>query len=476
MQIMSIQRKMLPYVSALVFMVASSALLSKAVAATYTVSSSGSSNSISKAIEGANEGDTIRVQRGHYKERIVVDKPVKLIGINKPVIDGEGKGTIVLIKAPGCAFKGFLVRGSGESLNMEDAGILLDSAESSIVEDNRLEDVLFGINVKNSPRSLIRNNFIEGKNLPVEERGDGIHLWYSSESRIENNHITRTRDLVIWWSTKTLVKGNKVEKGRYGLHYMSSNDNVFEDNVFTENSVGGFLMYSKNIKFYRNVFANNHSPAGGYGIGFKDLDNVVAEENIFIDNRIGIYLDNSPYLFDAWNIIKKNVIAFNDIGVSFMPSIERNAFSGNSFIENTEQIEVRGGGTLSGNRWFENEKGNYWSDYAGFDENGDGVGDISYAAESLFENFIDRYPNLRIFMFSPVSRAVEFASQAFPVFKPEPKVIDNHPMIDPSVPNKFKTRGTGFSFSLLVASVLLVFIPLSFYVYLIIPLKRERYD
>lgn len=472
MQRTSIGRKMLSYLSVFVFMAAATSG-SESVAATYTVSPGGSISSISKAIKMAKEGDAVEVQSGHYRERVVVDKPIKLIGIDKPVIDGHGQGTVVLIKAPGCTFKGFLVRGSGDSLSVENAGILLDSAGSSIIEDNRLEDVLFGINVKNSPRSLIRNNFIQGKNFPVEERGDGIHLWYSSEVRIENNHVTRTRDLVIWWSAKTLVKGNKIEKGRYGLHYMSSDDNVFEDNVFKENSVGGFLMYSRNIKFYRNVFANNHSPASGYGIGFKDLDNVVAEENIFIDNRIGIYMDNSPYLFDAWNIIKKNVIAFNDIGVSFMPSIERNAFSGNSFIENTEQIEVRGGGTLSGNRWFENERGNYWSDYVGYDEDGDGMGEIPYLAESLFESFIDRYPNLRIFIFSPVSQAIEFASEAFPLMKPEPKVVDKHPMVDPYVPDEFKSDGANFSFGFLIASAFLALAPLFFYIYMVIPKRIE---
>jgi nitrous oxide reductase family maturation protein NosD len=438
-------------------------------ATTYTVSPTDSLDSISKAIEISKEGDTIEVKGGLYKERVVMDKPlIKLIGINKPVIDGEGEGTVIFIKAPGCTLKGFLVRGSGTSLNAEDAGINIDSAPNIIIEDNYLEDVLFGIYIRNSSRSLIRSNVIVGKDLPIPDRGDGIHLWYSSETTVENNRITRTRDLAIWFSNKTLIKNNRVEKGRYGLHYMKSDDNTFEDNVFTDNSVGGFLMYSRGIKFYHNIFAHNQGLGSGYGIGLKDVDDVVAEENLIIDNRIGIYLDNSPSLIDSWNRIKKNAIAFNDIGASFMPSIERNLFSKNSFIENTEQIEVRGGGTLAGNRWSEGKEGNYWSDYVGYDENKDGIGDFPYLAESLFESFIDRYPNLKVFIFSPVSQAIEFASKAFPVMKPVPKVTDNYPLIRAYIPNGFKTRPARLSFWFLIVSGFLVFVPLGLYVYLVI--------
>lgn len=352
-------------------------------------------------------------------------------------------------------------------MTIEDAGIVLDSAYESTIEDNLLEDILFGIYIKNSPRTIIRNNSIHGKELSPPNRGDGIRLWYSSETQILNNYISNTRDLVIWWSGNTIIKGNKVENGRYGLHYMYSNNNLFKDNLFIDNFVGGFLMYSNDIKFYRNIFARNQGLASGYGIGFKDLDDVVAEENLFIDNRIGIYLDNSPHLIDSWNNISKNVMAYNDIGASLMPSIERNVFVSNSFIENTQQIEVRGGGTLKGNLWYKGQKGNYWSDYVGYDGNEDGIGEIPYLAESLFESLMDKYPNLRILIFSPVSQAVELASKAFPLIKPESKVTDKYPLTNPVVPEIFNSGRRKFSFKFLIVSSLLIFIPLFLYFYFI---------
>lgn len=430
----------------------------------HTVSSDGPFTSISQAIESAKNGDTVEVIGGIYNEHVVVDKSLKLVGKDQPKIDGGGKGTVVLIRAPKVTFKGFHVSGSGESLSIEDAGVVLDSAQNSIIEDNKLDDVLFGIYLKNSSGTIIRNNNILGKDLPIPVRGDGIRLWYSSDTKILNNTITRARDLVMWWSGDTLIKGNKVEKGRYGLHYMYSNNNVFEDNIFIENYVGGFLMYSKNIQFNHNTFALNQGPATGYGVGFKDLDDIDAKENLIVDNRIGIYMDNSPTSVDSWNTLENNIIAFNDIGMSFMPSIERNILVSNSFVDNSEQVEVRGGGVLAGNKWYKQGTGNYWSDYVGYDENADGIGETPYKSESLFENMIDRYPNLRIFVFSPVAQAIELASDAFPVIKPNPKVTDNYPLIDFKIPKRYQKEENGFFPRLFIISLIMVLVPAISYV------------
>lgn len=453
------------FIPALAFLILCGAPLAEAIEKTIRVSPDGPVRSIGEAINSASPGDTISVDGGVYRERPVVYKTLKLIGVNEPVIDGGGTGTVVEVKAPGCILKGFTVTGSGSHLSNEDTGILVDSAEGAIVEQNLLTDVLFGIYVKNSPHTVISKNTIRGKEVPMPERGDGVRLWYSSGTKVLDNKIALIRDMVIWWSSDTLIKGNTVEEGRYGLHYMSSNHNRFEDNVFRNNYVGGFLMYSVDIQFYRNSFINNRGTGTGYGIGFKDLDDVIAKDNLIIDNRVGIFLDNSPYLIESWNDISGNVIAFNDIGVSLMPSIRRNAFLNNSFVDNDEQAEVRGGGELSGNEWSRDGSGNYWSDYVGYDENGDGIGEIPYKSESLFESLIDSKPELRIFVFSPVAKAIELASQAFPVIKPEPKLTDEYPLVRSEIRAETVASGRGLSPGLLLMSLAMAAVPLIFYGY-----------
>lgn len=438
--------------------------LNSAVAIVITVAPDSEIKSIEKALEIAKDGDTVRVYEGIYREKLVIDKSISLTGINMPSIIGDGTGTIIKITAPDTEVSGFHISGSGSSLSREDSGIDAENSPRTVIQNNVLEDVLFGVYIKNSPHSTVKNNLIRGKEIAMPNRGDGIKVWYSSNIYILNNRLYDTRDLVIWWSSNTLIRGNEVRNGRYGLHYMYSNDNVFEENRFIENSVGGFLMYSNNIEFYNNVFAHNKGLASGYGIGFKDLNNVVAENNLIIDNRVGLYLDNSPHLMDAWNNIEKNVIAFNDIGVSLMPAIQRNVFTGNSFIDNFQQVQVRGGGQLKGNKWYKDGRGNYWSDYAGYDTDKDGVGDFPYIYESLFENIIDRYPSLRIFIYSPASRAIELAAEAIPVIKPRPILTDEFPLTSPYIPRIYVAEKPDIQSGMLAAAFLITMLPMLFYI------------
>jgi nitrous oxidase accessory protein len=138
--------------------------------------------SISDTIKFSEHGDTIVINKGVYNQRFIIDKSLSVIGKDFPVIDGGGKGSVIKVTAPNTVIKGLKIRGTGSSLSVEDTGIDLENAPNSVLENNILEDVLFGIYIKNSPGTLILNNNIYGKNLPLPERGDGIRLWYSSES------------------------------------------------------------------------------------------------------------------------------------------------------------------------------------------------------------------------------------------------------------------------------------------------------
>lgn len=407
-------------------------------------------------MDAAEPGDSIVVGPGTYHEHVVLSKPLELLGEGFPVIDGGGTGVVLTVEAADTTIKGFEIKGSGSSLNSEDAGISLVDSDRTRIEGNRITGVLFGIYVRNSQDCSIIDNTIVGMDLPMVSRGDGIRLWYSSGTLVEGNHLLNTRDLVIWFSKDTLLTRNRVEGGRYGLHYMYSNDNRFEDNIFIGNLVGGFLMYSKGLTFYRNVFASNRGLASGYGVGFKDLDDVVVGDNLFIDNRIGMYIDNSPTSYGSWNYISGNIITSNDIGLSAMPSIERNVFTSNSFVDNTEQVEVRGGGSLVQNEWHRDGRGNYWSDYVGYDADGDGIGEVPYVSESLFESIIDKYPNLRLFTFSPAAEAIEFASDAIPPLRPEAKLRDDFPLTQPGAMMRFGEGPKGVSRALLLYSFALV--------------------
>ena len=94
---------------------------------------------------------------------------------------------------------------------------------------------------------------------------------------------------------------------------------------------------------------------------------------------------------------------------------------------------ILGRGELTGNEFDRDERGNFWSDYPGYDRDGDGVGEANYESRLLFENLTAREPSLRLFMFSPIHQAVEFIARAVPAVRPEPKFTDYYPLIEPPI-------------------------------------------
>lgn len=387
---------------------------------------------LATAVANASPGDTIVVQGGTFRGALTVDKPLTLIGHDWPVIDGGGQGTVVNIIAPDTTLQGFVIRNSGSSLDAENSGVAGQASRLTIA-GNRFEDTLFGIYLQKAPRSIIRDNFIASKVLDVPRRGDGIRVWSSNDVLVENNIVHDGRDVVLWYSERLTLRGNVVRNGRYGLHFMYCDDALIEHNQLLNNSVGAFLMYSRRLHMRQNTVAFNRGPSG-YGIGLKDVDDAVISENKFLDNRVGAYLDGSPREVDSIGHFEGNLFAYNDIGVELMPAVRHNEFADNSFVENEEQMAIAGGGTPGENAWTVAGRGNYWSDYAGFDADGDGVGDLAYRSERLFENLMQREPNLRLFLFSPAAGLLDFAARAFPLVKPQPKLVDERPWTRPIIP------------------------------------------
>lgn len=383
---------------------------------------------IGAAIAAAAPGDTIVVGPGVYAEPIVIDKPLVLIGDGEPTIDGGGSGHVVDARAS-IVFTGFVVRGSGIDVDNEDAGIMATGGPVVIV-GNRFENVLYGIYVKDGAGSLVADNEIRGKPLPLPRRGDGIRLWYSSDSRIVDNRLEAVRDLVVYFSDRLLMRGNRVVGSRYGLHYMYSNDSRVEDNELVDNDVGAFLMYSAGLELNGNVFTGGRG-ATGMGLGLKDADAVSVIDNIFVDNAVGLHLDNSPRSAASPNTIESNGFVYNDVGVRLLPSVSGNAFVDNTLYHNSAPVVISGGarsGQAERNRW----ERNYWSEYAGFDADADGIGDTPFAHMRFSDQLVERHPELRFLERSPALAILDRAAHFFPLLRPAPVAVDSLPRLGPA--------------------------------------------
>ncbi|MCC6273929.1 MAG: nitrous oxide reductase family maturation protein NosD [Deltaproteobacteria bacterium] len=416
--------------AAALLLLAVSAPANVAQAETLVVAPGSPFSTVGAAIGAAGSGDRIVVGPGLYRERILIDRPLSLQGDPGAVIDGGGTGTVVSITKGPVEIRGFLLKSSGASLLEEDAGIKLTGAEGCTVEDNRVEDTLFGILVNSSPKSRILNNQVLGKDLPVPRRGDGIRLNNSGDSTVAGNTVVRSRDLSIWESNRVSVRRNLVRESRYGLHYMYCDDNHFEGNVFEDNQVGAAVMYSRRLTLRNNRFTGSRG-AGAVGLLIKAGDDIFAEGNWILNNTRGVFLDDSPQSLLAACEFSKNVIGGNDVGVSIQPAVDRALFTENAFIANRSQVEILGGVSRLRNLWSRGGRGNYWSDYVGFDAGDDGIGDTPYKIEEFFESLAERWPEAGLLRMSPAAEALEMASRAFPIGKPRLKVLDEHPLKNP---------------------------------------------
>ncbi len=407
---------------------------------------------LAAAIANTPDGQTLSVPPGVHLGPIILDRPITLVAQPGAILDGQGTGDAVQITAPDVTLRGFTIRNTGDILDRENSGVVATKAPRAVIEDCTLHDVLFGIYIKGSPGSTIRRNNITSKPLGLARRGDCIRVWASDNTTVQDNTVTNGRDVVLWYSENLVVQRNTATHSRYGLHFMYAANATVEDNRLMDNSVGVFLMYTKNLIMRRNVMARNRGPSG-FGIGIKDVDGADIRDNLLIDNRVGIHIDNSPSSVDLTHRFQGNILAYNDIGLGFLPNVSRNEFTNNALYDNVQQIAVFGGGKFQGNSFTVDGVGNYWGDYRGFDFDGDGIGDIEHRAASVFENLMDRQPKLRLFLFSPAQRAIGTAAKAFPIVTPQVRAIDTAPLMHPPRPASIAPPQHHNATPLLVATV-----------------------
>ncbi len=395
---------------------------------------------LGRRIAAAKAGETIEVEAGVYREHVRIDKPISLVARGVAVLDGGGSGDIVEISAPDVTLRGFTIRNTGIDLDKENAAVRVVAPRATI-EGNTLEDILFGIDLREAPDCVVRGNRIGGKKLDVARRGDGLRLWRADRTVVENNVIHDGRDAILWYSTGVTVRRNRGHDCRYGLHLMFSDQVTITENEFSNNSVGIYLMYSTGVELRQNRLIGNRGPSG-YGIGLKEADQFSVRENLIVGNRAGVYIDGSPFTARQPGEFTRNTLAYNDVGIVFLPSARNNELTDNNFIDNIDQVSVAGRGSLEANRFWKGDRGNFWSDYTGYDRNGDGVGDFVHESQTLFENLMDRQPALRLFLFSPAQQAIEFVGRAVPAMRPEAKFSDEVPLMRP-VPVVFSSATDG---------------------------------
>jgi nitrous oxidase accessory protein len=365
-----------------------------------------------------------RVWHGDWQVR----RTVALRGAGRgTVLAGTGTGTVLDVEADDATVENLTIVGSGSRHTSEDSAVRIRGQRNRLSR-LFLDQALFGAAAEGCTECTLERLHVVGRGSLVEERGDGIKLWESHGSTVRHCLVERCRDLVVWYSRHVTLEGNVVRESRYGTHFMYAHDTLVRDSAVIDNVVGIFVMYSARVHVEDNVLAGARGPAG-MGLGFKDSDAVTVRGNWLVGNTTGIYVDQTPRRPEEPLAIEGNVLALNSVGLRMHAQPHGLSIVANDWHENVEVAQVDGGGDATTAEWSRN----YCSDYAGFDLDGDGTGDVAWQVKRLSSELTDTHPALKLFRGTAALATLDTVARAVPVFATRLLLSDPSPAMYPHV-------------------------------------------
>jgi parallel beta-helix repeat protein len=286
-------------------------VIPKAHGETLYVGGTGAGNysEIQEAIDDAEVGDTVFVSRGEYRENIVINKTISLIGESRTstIIEGSHSDPVINVSADEVEINGFRVSESSGYYNLEAIRLyrVNDCIIGNITVSSQRE---FGIHLDNSHGNSISDNSISSDDY-------GIYLSESNENFISNNTVSES------WR---------------GIFLQSSDDNMMSLNNISECSNGIYLSDSEN-----NTISDNYIEGSNRGITLSSSRNSDLINNSLIDNRLTIWGD----LFEDWGT--HNIDTSNTVnGKPIYYFVGQNGFSvpsdaGHIILVNCKNAEIK---------------------------------------------------------------------------------------------------------------------------------------
>jgi nitrous oxidase accessory protein len=392
---------------------------------------------LQKQLDLANSGDQLFLEAGLYQGNFVINKSLELHGKPGAILDGNAQGHSLEINAPNVHVHHLRIQNWGHNLTTVDAGIFIHAgAEHSQVSNTDLFGDCFGIWVEATPNITLLNNRIKGnENVRSTDRGNGIHLYQVTGALVKDNEVWHTRDgIYIETSNGNELNGNYLHDLRYGIHYMYSYSNTITKNHTQNTRTGYALMQSKFLTVTHNRSENDVN----YGILMNFITKSTIEDNVIVgvQNQRNNQMKHSKqnyqpegkalFIYNSlYNQIQRNIVADSDMGIHLTAGSEDNIFIGNAFIRNNKQVKYV---STREQDWSHEKLGNYWSDYVGWDMNGDGTGDVAYEPNDGIDRLLWKYPTAKLLLNSPAIEILRWVQRQFPVLK-SPGIKDSYPLM-----------------------------------------------
>lgn len=375
--------------------------------------------SIQAEIDKAQAGDILELQPGRYEQaNIRITKALTIRGGNDAIIDGQGRGFVLVVQSDSVQLYGFSLHGSGSSFIEDYAALLVEDVRHIRIEGLHLRENFFGIYLAKAQDVVIRGNTIQASNDRETQSGNGIHMWYSRDILIEKNTVFGHRDGLYFEFVEDVIARENISRNnlRYGLHFMFSDRCLYQKNQIRDNGAGVAVMYTKNVDMLENEFRDNWGSAS-YGVLLKEINNSRIENNSFYNNSVGLYLEASSY-----NRIQNNLFDQNGWAIKIMANSIENEFKHNNFTLNTFEVST------NSSRSFNLFEANYWSTYSGYDLDRDGVGDVPHHPVRLFSVLVERVPQSLVLLNSLMVEILDQTERLLPALTPA-QLIDKKPQM-----------------------------------------------
>ncbi|MDZ7601767.1 MAG: nitrous oxide reductase family maturation protein NosD [Hoeflea sp.] len=371
-----------------------------------------------RAVELAGPGDRLILADGSYQGGFVLTRPIAIVGTGNTEVTGTGTGSVITIDAADVTIEGLKLTGSGSKHETIDSGVQMTrNATRAIVRDNHIEGNLYGVDIHGARDALVENNTIIGRNdRLMNRRGNGVYVWNAPGARVSGNTVRLGRDgIFVNTSQKNIFTDNRFEGLRFAIHYMNADDGEVSGNISIGNHLGYAIMFSKRVTMRDNISLDDRD----HGIMLNYANDAVIEGNAVVGGG-----EKCLFVYNAnKNLIRGNRIEGCEIGIHFTGGSAKNEITGNAFVGNRTQIKFV---STRDHIW----SGNYWSDHAAYDVNGDGIADQAFRPNDAMDQVLWTQPSAKLLLGSPAIQLVRWAQSEFPALLPG-GIVDDRPLMKP---------------------------------------------
>ncbi|MDP2122117.1 MAG: nitrous oxide reductase family maturation protein NosD [Hoeflea sp.] len=371
-----------------------------------------------RAVELAGPGDRLILADGSYRGGFVLTRPIAIVGTGNTEVTGTGTGSVITIDAADVTIEGLKLTGSGSKHETIDSGVQMTrNATRAIVRDNHIEGNLYGVDIHGARDALVDNNTIIGRNdRLMNRRGNGVYVWNAPGARVSGNTVRLGRDgIFVNTSQKNIFTDNRFEGLRFAIHYMNADDGEVSGNISIGNHLGYAIMFSKRVTMRDNISLDDRD----HGIMLNYANDAVIEGNAVVGGG-----EKCLFVYNAnKNLIRGNRIEGCEIGIHFTGGSAKNEITGNAFVGNRTQIKFV---STRDHVW----SGNYWSDHAAYDVNGDGIADQAFRPNDAMDQVLWTQPSAKLLLGSPAIQLVRWAQSEFPALLPG-GIVDDRPLMKP---------------------------------------------